>query len=120
LNSILIEGNVVRDAEIKNTPNGGAVCTFSVGVNRSYKGKDGEYQKDVSFFNVETWGKLAEVCAEKCEKGRGVRAVGRLKQDRWQDGEGKNREKIFVLAEHVEFKNKNAANADQENSSYPF
>ena len=103
LNSILIEGNLTRDPELKSTPKGTSVCSFSVASNRFYK-QDEEYQKEVSFFDVETWAKLAESCAEYLEKGRGVRVVGRLKQDRWQDQEGNPRSKVKIVAEHVEFK----------------
>ena len=103
LNSILVEGNLTRDPELKTTPKGTSVCSFSVASNRFYK-QDQEYQKEVSFFDVETWAKLAESCAEYLEKGRGVRVVGRLKQDRWQDQEGNPRSKVKIVAEHVEFK----------------
>lgn len=103
LNSILIEGNLTRDPELKATPKGTPVCSFSVASNRFYK-QDEEYQKEVSFFDVEAWAKLAESCAEYLEKGRGVRVVGRLKQDRWQDQEGNPRSKVKIVAEHVEFK----------------
>ena len=103
LNSILIEGNLTRDPELKSTPKGTSVCSFSVASNRFYK-QDQEYQKEVSFFDVETWAKLAESCAEYLEKCRGVRVVGRLKQDRWQDQEGNPRSKVIIVAEHVEFK----------------
>ena len=103
LNSILVEGNLTRDPELKATPKGTPVCSFSVASNRFYK-QDQEYQKEVSFFDVETWAKLAESCAEYLEKGRGVRVVGRLKQDRWQDQEGNPRSKVKIVAEHVEFK----------------
>lgn len=103
LNSILIEGNLTRDPELKSTPKGTPVCSFSVASNRFYK-QDEEYQKEVSFFDVEAWAKLAESCAEYLEKGRGVRVVGRLKQDRWQDQEGNPRSKVKIVAEHVEFK----------------
>jgi single-strand DNA-binding protein len=103
LNSILVEGNLTRDPELKATPKGTSVCSFSVASNRFYK-QDQEYQKEVSFFDVETWAKLAESCAEYLEKGRGVRVVGRLKQDRWQDQEGNPRSKVKIVAEHVEFK----------------
>jgi len=61
-------------------------------------------EKEVSFFDVETWAKLAEACNEKGKKGRGVRVVGRLKQDRWNDNEGKQRAKVVIVAEHVEFR----------------
>ena len=103
LNSILIEGNLVRDPELSYTPKGSAVCKFSVACNRSYKQGDG-FQKEVSYFDVSCWTRLAEVCGEYLKKGRGVRVVGRLKQDRWTDADGKGRSKIFIVAEHVEFK----------------
>ena len=61
-------------------------------------------QKEVSYFDVTCWTRLAEVCGEYLKKGRGVRVVGRLKQDRWTDPEGKPHSRIFILAEHVEFK----------------
>ncbi len=103
LNSLLIEGNLVKDPELSYTPKGTAVCKFAVASNRFFK-QDQETQKEVSFFDVTTWARLAEVCGEYLKKGRGVRVVGRLKQDRWTDPEGKTRSKIYVIAEHVEFK----------------
>jgi single-strand DNA-binding protein len=103
LNSILIEGNLVRDPEITYSPKGVAICKFTIASNRFYKAED-EYQKEVSFFQVTVWAKQAELCSEYLSKGRGVRVVGRLKQDRWQDTDGKSRSKIEIIAEHVEFR----------------
>jgi single-strand DNA-binding protein len=103
LNSILIEGNLVKDPELSYTPKGTAVCKFSVACNRSWK-QDDEFQKEVSFFDVSTWTRLAEVCGEYLKKGRGVRVVGRLKQDRWTDPDGKPHSRVSIVAEHVEFK----------------
>jgi single-strand DNA-binding protein len=103
LNSILIEGNLVRDPELKYTPKGAAVCTFALASNRFFK-QDDETQKEVSYFDVTTWSRLAEVCGEYLKKGRGVRVVGRLKQDRWTGPEGQARSKVEIVAEHVEFK----------------
>lgn len=103
LNSILLEGNLVRDPELKQTPTGTSVGNFSIAVNRTYKRND-EVVDEVSFFPIETWGKLAETCNEYLSKGRGVRVVGRLKQDRWTDEEGKPQIRVKVVAEHVEFK----------------
>jgi single-strand DNA-binding protein len=60
--------------------------------------------KEVSFFDVDAWGALAETVAEKGAKGQGVRIVGRLKQERWIDVNGKNCSKVVIVAEHVEFK----------------
>jgi single-strand DNA-binding protein len=105
LNSILLEGNLVRDPEMRTTAKGTVVCTFTVASNRYYK-KSGEegFEKEVSFFDVEAWAKLAESCARLGHKGRGVRIVGRLKQDRWEDAAGKARSKVYIVAEHVEYR----------------
>ena len=103
LNSILIEGNLVKDPELSYTAKGTAVCKFSVACNRAFK-QDDQLQKEVSFFDVSTWTRLAEVCGEYLKKGRGVRAVGRLKQDRWTDTDGKPHSRVEIVAEHVEFK----------------
>jgi single-strand DNA-binding protein len=103
LNSVLIEGNLVRDPELKYTPKGAAVCSFALASNRYFK-QDEETQKEVSYFDVTTWSRLAEVCGEYLKKGRGVRVVGHLKQDRWTSPEGQARSKIQIVAEHVEFK----------------
>lgn len=103
LNSILVEGNLVRDPVVSQTPKGTQVCTFSVASNRFYR-VENETQKEVSFFDVEVWSRLAENCGETLHKGRGVRVVGRLKQDRWVDTEGKNHSRVKIIGEHVEFK----------------
>ena len=111
LNSVLLEGNLTRDPELKYTPKGTAVCTFSIGSNRYFKQEE-EYQEEVSYFDVTVWNRLAEVCKEYLAKGRGVRVVGRLKQDRWEDPQGKTRSKVHIVAEHVEFKPRPAEKAD--------
>ncbi|OJF76746.1 MAG: single-stranded DNA-binding protein [Treponema sp. CETP13] len=103
MNTIMMEGHVVRDPEFKTTTKGTPLCTFSIGVNRTYK-KEDSFAKEVSFFDIETWGKWAELCKDQITKGRGVRIVGRLKQNRWNDDDGKNHSHITILAEHVEFR----------------
>ena len=103
LNSILIEGNLTRDPVLTETPKGTPVCNMTVASNRFYK-MDEELQKEVSFFDVEAWSRLGESCSQNLHKGRGVRVVGRLKQDRWTDGDGKIHDRIKIVAEHVEFK----------------
>jgi single-strand DNA-binding protein len=103
LNSILIEGNMVRDPLFRSTPKGTPVCTFSLASNRFFK-QDSGLEKEVSFFEVETWAKLAEQCNNLGHKGRGVRVVGRLKQERWNGSDGKQKSRITIVAEHVEFR----------------
>ncbi len=103
LNSILVEGNLTRDPEYRETPRGTAVCTFGVASNRFYR-QDEELQKEVSFFDVEAWARNAERCRENLHKGRGVRVAGRLKQDRWTDDDGNRKSRVKIVAEHVEFR----------------
>jgi len=103
LNSILIEGNLVRDPMFRTTTKGTPLCTFSIASNRFFK-QDSDLEKEVSFFDVESWSKLAENCYKLGRKGRGVRVVGRLKQERWSGSDGKTHSKVAIVAEHVEFK----------------
>ncbi|MCG8479705.1 MAG: single-stranded DNA-binding protein [Spirochaetales bacterium] len=103
LNSIIVEGNLTRDPVLSTTPNGVSVCNFSIGSHHMYK-KEAKQHTETSFFDVEVWSRLGENCAEYLRKGRGVRVVGRLKQDRWKDGEGKSRSRLKIVAEHVEFR----------------
>jgi len=106
LNSILIEGNLTKDALLKTTPKGTQVCTMRLASNRWYKldSQSPGFEKEVSFIDVETWAKLAEACYSKGQKGRGVRVVGRLKQNRWNDPDGKLHSRVIIVAEHVEFR----------------
>ena len=113
LNSILVEGNLTRDPELGTTPKGTTVCTFSIASNRYYMSDD-ELQKEVSYFDIETWARLAERCGEQLEKGRNVRVVGRLKQDKWNDKEGNPRSRIKIVAEHVEYRRKPVEAAEDE------
>jgi len=105
LNSVLIEGNLVRDPEKKELESGSKLCTFSVASNRFFN-QDNEKKSEVSFFDVEVWNKTAELCLKTLSKGRGVRVVGRLKQERWADKEGHHHSRVKVVGENVEFKTK--------------
>lgn len=113
LNSILVEGNLVRDPNCRSTPSGNQVCDFTLATNRSYKIADQKYENEVSYFDIEAWARLGAACAQNLKKGRGVRVVGRLKQDRWTDPEGKAHAKIKIVAEHVEFKPMSKADHDE-------
>lgn len=106
LNSLIIEGNVVRTPELKEPKDGFKVCTIPLAVNRFYRNAKGDGVNEVSFFDVETFGKMAEICYKKCGKGRGLRVVGRLRQARWVKSDGHNTSKISIIAEHIEFKKK--------------
>lgn len=104
LNSIILEGNITRDGEYRDTAHGFRVATIPIACNRWYRGSDGQGVDEVSYFNIEAFGKMAEYCEAHASKGRGVRVVGRLKQNRWKDSEGKTASRVTIIAEHIEFK----------------
>ena len=97
-------GNVTRDPELRTTPNGAQVCSFSLAVNRVYKDASGSNQEDVSFFDIVAWGKLGETIAQYAKKGTGMLVSGRLEQRSWEDknGGGK-RSRVEVVLEDFNF-----------------
>ena len=101
LNSIILEGNVVKKAVLSKPTAGFVVCKFPLADNRKTKSPDGEQHEEVSYFDIETYGEMAEKCSKYCDKGQGVRVVGRLKQSRWKENDV-SKSKIYVVAEHVE------------------
>ena len=103
LNSILLEGNLTRDPDLVKTSKGKSICKFSIATNRYYKTQD-VYKNEVSYFSIEVWAGLADICMQNLTKGRGVRIVGRLKQERWKGEDDKPRDRIIIVAEHVEFR----------------
>jgi single-strand DNA-binding protein len=103
LNSVLIEGNMVRDPLTRSTQKGMPVCHFSIASNRYYR-QDSNFEKETGFFDVEAWGRLIDTCVSQGHKGRGVRVVGRLRQGRWVGDDGKNHSKVCIVAEHVEYR----------------
>jgi single-strand DNA-binding protein len=100
INLSILEGNLVKDPELRITPKGTPICSFSVATNRFFKS---ETEKEVSFFDIEAWGSLGETCKILGKKGRRARLVGRLKQERWEAKDGSRRVKVIIIAEHVEW-----------------
>jgi len=106
LNSVNIMGNLTRDPELKNTPTGKSVCSMSIANNRIYS-KNNEKVTEVSYFDVEVWGLVAENCAKYLKKGSGIIVEGRLKQDRWEK-DGKTQSRVRISANSVHFMPKRA------------
>ena len=117
LNSLILEGNLVKDAVLTEPAPGFKKCVFTMGVNRFYKNKNNEAVNEASFFDVEAYNQVAEYCSKKATKGRGVRVVGRLKQDTWKDTSGKTASRIYVVAEHIEYKPEKKTNENEEKAS---
>jgi single-strand DNA-binding protein len=100
VSSITIEGNLVRDPELKFLNSGAANVKLSVGVNQGYKNKQGEWVDKASFFDVEAFGPLAENVANCLRKGDRIMVTGALEQQSWETPEGK-RYKIVVKAHDI-------------------
>jgi len=99
-NSVLLEGNLTRDPESTSTPTGKTVTKCSIAVNEVYRSSDGSLKETVSFFDIDAWNGVGERLAS-FQKGDAVQLVGKLRQDRWQDAEKKNRSRVKVVVNHV-------------------
>jgi len=100
----IITGNLTRDPELRNTPNGASVCSFSVAVNRVYRDSNGEQKEDVSFIDCSAWGKLGEMISQYAKKGSGVLVSGRLDQRSWEDKTtGSKRSRVEIVVEDFNF-----------------
>ena len=100
----IITGNLTRDPELRTTPNGASVCSFSVAVNRVYRDSNGEQKEDVSFIDCSAWGKLGEMINQYAKKGSGVLVSGRLDQRSWEDKTtGGKRSRVEIVVEDFNF-----------------
>ena len=100
----IITGNLTRDPELRTTPNGASVCSFSVAVNRVYRDSNGEQKEDVSFIDCSAWGKLGEMINQYAKKGSGVLVSGRLDQRSWEDKtSGQKRSRVEIVVEDFNF-----------------
>ena len=95
----IITGNLTRDPELRTTPSGSSVCSFSVAVNRVYKDTNGEQKEDVSFIDCSAWGKLGEMIGQYAKKGSGVLVSGRLDQRSFEGKDGVKRSRVEIVVE---------------------
>src|SRR5258708_5204645 len=95
-NRVELIGNATKDPEIRYTPSGAAVCTFSIATNRTFV-SDGEKKEEVDFHRLVAWNKLAELCAQLIKKGTKLFVSGRLQNRSWeQDGQTKYMTEIVL------------------------
>ncbi len=103
INKVILMGNLTRDPEVRYTPNGKAVASFSLAINRKYKQGE-EWKEEVSYIDIVVFGKPAEACGQYLNKGDSALIDGRLQQRRWDDKEsGQKRSKVEVVADSVQF-----------------
>src|SRR5258708_19876179 len=85
LNKVMLIGNLTRDPELRVTPKGTAICQFSLAVNRKFRDESGADREEVTYVDIEAWGKSGENIAKYCTKGRPLFVEGRLPLDQWED-----------------------------------
>jgi single-strand DNA-binding protein len=102
LNQAFLMGNLTRDPELRQTPSGQSVCSFSLALNRAYKDQSGEWQEATDYIDIVAWGPLAERVAQYLTKGRRCLVQGRLQSRSWEQ-DGQKRSKVEVLANDVTF-----------------
>lgn len=104
LNLVQLMGNLTRDPEIKFTPKGTAIASFGIAINRTFKPEGGEKREEVTFVDLEAFGRTAEIIGEHFKKGRPIYISGRLKLDSWDDKTtGKKMSKLRVVVDSFEF-----------------
>ena len=100
-NQAIILGNVTKDPEMRYTPNGRAVISFSVATNRRWTNQEGQQQEETEFHNIVAWGKLAEICSQILYKGRKVLVAGRLRTRTWEGQDGVQRRSTEIIADNI-------------------
>lgn len=101
-NQVILMGNLTRDPELRQTPNGQSVTSFSLALNRSYKAADGSWTEATDYIDVVAWGPLGERVAQYLTKGRPCLVNGRLQSRSWEQ-DGQKRSKVEVVAQDVTF-----------------
>lgn len=103
-NKVYLMGNLTRDPELRHTPKGQAVAKLSMAVNRKWRTDAGEDREEVTFVDIDVWGKAAETISQYCKKGRPLFVEGRLKLDQWDDKTtGQKRSALKVMLEGFQF-----------------
>jgi single-strand DNA-binding protein len=104
LNKVLLIGNLTRDPELRYTPKGTAVAKFGIAVNRTWKNDSGEKKEEVTFIDIDVFGKTAENAGQYLKKGRPVLVEGRLKLDQWDDKQtGQKKTRLGVVGDSLQF-----------------
>jgi single-strand DNA-binding protein len=127
LNKVMIIGNLGRDPEMRYTPSGKPVTTFSVATSRTWITSEGEKREETEWFNVVAWSSLAEICKQYLTKGQQVYIEGRLQTRHWDDQEGNKHTSVeivanemIILSERRETGEASAESESVEEEEFPF
>ena len=118
-NKVILLGRLTRDPELRVTPNGNNICKFSIAVSRKFKAADGSMKDEVTFIDIDAFGKQAEVVSKYFSKGKPIFIEGRLKLDQWETQAGEKRSKLSIVLENFQFVGgKEDASEFNETSNY--
>ena len=115
MNKVILVGNLTRDPELTETPNGVPVCRFSIAVSRDYASASGNRETD--FFNITVWRGRAENCGKYLKKGNKVAVVGSLQNRSYEDKDGIKRNVTDVIANEVEFLTPKSAQSEEDGAA---
>jgi len=109
VNKVIVVGNLGQDPEMRFTPNGSPYTNLRVAASRRYYDSDRNLVEETEWFNIVTWGKLAERCNQYLSKGRLVYVEGRFRSRTWTDANGNKRERFEIVADSVQFLGRGAS-----------
>ena len=119
-NRVILAGNLTRDPELRYTPKGLAISKIGLAVNRTWKNEAGETKEEVTFVDIDAFGRQAETIAQYLKKGRPILVEGRLKLDQWEDKNTHQKQsKLKVILESFSFLDSRAADAGGGDSPRP-
>ncbi|MDH5717435.1 MAG: single-stranded DNA-binding protein [Spirochaetia bacterium] len=120
LNRVVLVGRLTRDPELRSASTGNYFCRLTLASNRAYYKKEGDLKEEVGFFDCVAWGKLAEIISKYTQKGKRIAVDGSLRQNTWENSEGKKQSRVEVLIENFQFLDaKSSESKGSEPSSEP-
>lgn len=119
-NSVILVGNMTRDPELRYTPKGLAIGKFGLAVNRTWRNEAGEQKEEVTFVDIDVFGKQAENLGQYKRKGDPLLVQGRLRLDQWDDKQtGQKRSKLGVVAENIQYLGRSGGGSDERDNPRP-
>ena len=103
MNTIIITGNLVREPDYREFPNGGGVCSLRIADSRKYTGKDGQQHEETLFIDVRAFQRLAKTCRQFLSKGSKIAVTGQLKSDEYTAKDGQKRMVLYIAAGQIDF-----------------
>ncbi len=114
-NKVILAGNLTRDPELRYTPKGTAIARLGIACNRKWKSETGEMKEEVTFVDVDAFGKTAETIGQYLKKGRPILIEGRLRYDTWEDKQsGQKKSKLGVVLENFQFLDSGGGRGDSD------